>query len=173
MNQDNKKRKHNRLKDNTKVLIFRLWMAGAVYFFLAFGSSLGQSLSGIDLIFMLSIALGFLTILVFNPIMYAMYDISKNGIIMNDLYKHHTVMQGVLMKLAEFIKSSLSVVTTSASYYICNILLTNITNSPDGTILLKGEPILFAVIYTAFYQLFSLIPSPFRNTKIEEKSIKE
>jgi len=172
MKKDNNKRKKNRLKDNTKVLLFRWWMAGAVYFFLAFGTSLGQSLSGLDLIFMLSVALGFLTILVFDPIMYAMYDISKNGIIMNDLYKHHTVMQGVLMKLAEFIKSSLSVVATSASYYFCNIFLTNITNSPADTILIKGEPILFAIIYTAFYQLFSLIPSPFIKTKIEKESIK-
>jgi hypothetical protein len=172
MSKEDKRRANNRLKDNTKVLLFRWWMAGAVYFFLAFGSSLGQNLSGIDLIFMISTAMGFLTILIFNPVMYAMYDITKHGIIMNDFYKHHTVMQGVLMKLAEFMKSALSVIATSASYYLINMVLRNITNAPDDTIILKGEPILFAVIFCIFYQLLSLIPSPFMNTKIDRSSIK-
>ena len=161
----NKEKSKNKIKDNTKVLFIRAWVAGAVYFFLAFGSSLGQSLTGIDLIFMLSTALGLVTIFIFDPIIYAMFDITKKGVIINNLYKNKTVVQGVIMKLFEFAKCFITVIFTFYTYYLINLLLNTINNAPQDAIILKGEPILFAVFYSFFYQLLSLFPSPFMSPK--------
>jgi hypothetical protein len=164
-----KRKKKNKLKDNTKVMLFRWWLAGAVYFFLAFGSSLGKNLSSIDLTFMLAVATSFLTILVFNPVMYSMYDITKHGKIVNEFYKHHTISEGVVMKLIEFFKCSFSVVLVSLTYYYANIFLIKITESQPGDILLKGEPFLFATLFIIYYQLLSLLPSfPVQKSELED-----
>jgi len=162
-----KRKKKNRLKDNTKVLLFRWWLAGAVYFFLAFGSSLGKNLSSIDLTFMLAVAMSFLTILIFNPVMYSMYDITKHGKVMNNFYKHHSITEGVIMKLVEFFKCSFSVVLVSLTYYYANVFLIKITEAEQGNIILKGEPILFATLFIIFYQLISLLPSYPKQNKLE------
>ncbi|MGH4036526.1 MAG: hypothetical protein ACRQFF_01600 [Sphaerochaeta sp.] len=170
-NTDYKRRKKPRFKDNTKVLFIRWWVAGAIYFFLAFGSTLGANLSGLDLTFMLSVATGFITILFFNPAMFGFFDITKNGVIINDLRRHRTIFQGVVLKLIEFVKCTASVVLVSLTYYYINILLVKSTGAPTGSIILKGEPILYATMYTIYYQLISLIPAPYDPKKVKAENI--
>ena len=170
---DYKRRKKPMLKDSTKILIARWWVAGAIYFFLAFGSSLGASVSGLDLAFMISVATAFITILFFNPAIFGFFDVVKNGVIINDFYRHKTIFQGVILKLIEFLKCTVSVVLVSLTYFYINIYLVKITGANTGDIILKGEPILYATMYVIYYQLISLIPAPYDPKKVKRSKVSE
>ena len=160
MDRSDRRKRKNRLSDNTKILIFRWWMAGAVYFFLAFGTSLGKGVSMIDLNFMLSLTISAFTILLFDPVMYAMYDVTKRGVIINDFHYHHTILEGVGMKLIEVGKCTLCVFFTSLFYLYGNMALIHLTGATANTVIIKGEPIMFGILFCVFYQLLGLIPSP-------------
>lgn len=66
-----------------KVGFFRWWLSGAVYFFIAWGTNLGMKEDPLDLIFVLGVVTGVAHIFIFNPIVYGMFDIKRNGKIVN------------------------------------------------------------------------------------------
>jgi hypothetical protein len=149
--------KRKRFSDTVKVSIFRWWFAGALYFLLAFGSTVAQSNSLLDLVVFLGLGMGIATIFVFNPIVYGMFDIKRNGRIMNQRYNERTIIVGVVQKLMEMGKCFLVVLLVALVYQLLNQALQVIRQLPPQTISIKGEPFLFATFYLLLYNACSFI----------------
>lgn len=146
-----------RFSDNTKVSLFRWWFAGALYYLLAFGSSLGASDSLLDLLVFLGLGMGLGTLFVFNPIVYGMFSIKRNGRIINQKYNERTLLVGVLQKLLELGKCFLVVLIVTMIYQVVNLGIQDLRNLPPGTITIKGEPFLFATLYLLVYNTCSFV----------------
>ena len=102
---DSKNKKKNilsKIPDNVKVEFFRWWFVGAIYFLVAWGTNLGNSDDAFDLIFWLAVAISFGHILIFNPIVYGMFEIERNGVIVNKKYNERKIWEGALLKTLEF-----------------------------------------------------------------------
>jgi hypothetical protein len=149
--------KGKRFSDNTKVSFFRWWFAGALYYLLAFGSGVGQSDSFLDLLLFLGLGMGIATLFVFNPIVYGMFDIKRNGRIVNQKYNERTLLVGVVQKLLELGKCFLVVLLVALLYQLLNLGIQVMRNLPEGTISIKGEPFLFATFYLGIYNACSFI----------------
>ena len=149
-----KKRWYQRIPDGVKVGFFRWWLSGAVYFFIAWGTNLGMKEDPLDLIFVLGVVTGVAHIFIFNPIVYGMFDIKRNGKIVNKKYYERTIFQNVFLNLAEIFKCMIITVLVVATYELINTTILAITNQTASTIPVKGEPILYASFFIIYYQLY-------------------
>ena len=149
--------KKKRFSDNTKVSFFRWWFAGALYYLLAFGSTLGSSNSLLDLLLFLGLGMGIATLFIFNPIVYGMFSIKRNGRIVNQKYNERTLLVGVAQKLLELGKCFFVVCVVMMMYQGMNLGLQQLRDLPVGTITVKGEPFLFATLYLLVYNTCSYV----------------
>lgn len=108
----------------------------------------------LDLIFVLGVVTGVAHIFIFNPIVYGMFDIKRNGKIVNKKYYERTIFQNVFLNLAEIFKCMIITVLVVATYELINTTILAITNQTASTIPVKGEPILYASFFIIYYQLY-------------------
>jgi hypothetical protein len=146
-----------RLSEHTKVSLFRWWFVGALYFFLALGTGWGNSFSALDLVFFLSIGIGLATAFIFNPIIYGMFDLRRNGKSLNQAYYAQPVWKRVLQKLWEIGKCTVVVVLVFITYQLVNIAIISVRSLPPDTVVLKGEPFLFATFFVCYYNIISTL----------------
>lgn len=146
-----------KFSEHTKVALFRWWFVGALYFFLALGTGWGNSLSALDLVFFLSIGIGLATAFIFNPIIYGMFDLRRDGKSLNKAYYTQPVWKRVLQKLREVGKCTIVVVLVYITYQLINIALISARSLPPDTVVLKGEPILFTTFFLCYYNLISAL----------------
>ncbi len=140
-----------RLSDNAKAMIARWYLAGVVYFFVAFGTPLGSQLSTIDLVFTLASATGLLTVFVLDPILWRMLDLCEHGKVVNIAYFARKRGISYLFKLAQLARCMACVLFVSAIYHMVNVAMRHAWGLPDSFVVLKGEPFLFATLYVAMY----------------------
>jgi hypothetical protein len=146
-----------KLSEHAKVSLFRWWFVGALYFFLALGTGWGNSLSALDLVFFLSIGIGLATAFIFNPIIYGMFDLRRDGKSLNQAYYAQPVWKRVLQKLREIGKCTVVVVLVYITYQLINIALISARSLPPETVVLKGEPFLFTTLFLLYYNLISTL----------------
>jgi len=146
-----------KLSDSTKIAFIRWWIAGAIYFFIAFGTPLGSQISAFGLVLFLGLVLGFVTIFVFNPIIYRMFDVVRRGKIVNSVYATRSFGKRVIFSLLVILKCLGLVILVAYTYQGLNSLIVLVRNLPEGTVVLKGEPILFATFYTVYYQGMNIL----------------
>jgi uncharacterized membrane protein len=135
-----------RLPDSVKIALARWWFVGALYFFLAFGSPWGTSSGALDLILFLCGGIGIAMAFIFNPVVKAMFGPKQEA-------KTRSLMAGVGNKLAEIVWCSVVVLLVSATYQGINSLWVQLRDLPADTIVLKGEPFLFATFFMIYYQV--------------------
>lgn len=128
----------SKIPDNVKVNICRWWLCGAIYFLLGLGTSLGTSDSALDLVFFLGIGIGIAHIFIFNPIVYSMFDIERNGKIVNKKYYERTILEGTFSKLAELLKCLICSFCVFFIYQFINLSIVNIFNLAEETVVLPG-----------------------------------
>ncbi len=159
MNSEKNKKKNflSKISDNKKALIFRWWISGAVCFFIGWGTSLGTRIDSYDLIFVLGLVTGLAHLIIYNPIVFGMFEIERDGKIVNKKYYERTILEGTYVKLAEIMKSIFSVIFVSLTYFLVNILYSIIFNKPETFIFLPLEPVLYATLFIAYYTLFTKI----------------
>lgn len=145
-----------KIPDSVKAGFFRWWLAGAVYFFIAWGTNLGMKEDPIDLIFILGLITGIAHIFIFNPIVFGMFDVQRNGKIINKKYYERTIFENVFLNLAEILKCIVITCLVVACYELLNSIILSATNSTGG-VPIKGEPFLYATFFILFYALFDLI----------------
>ena len=151
-----------KLSDSIKIGIFRWWFAGAVFFFIGFGTSLGQS-SSVDLMFVLSLVLGLGTAFVFNPIIYRVFDVKDRGRVINAEYFSRSLLLRVLYDILEVMRSFIIVALIWGTYTVLNIAINAFAgNSPD-TVVLGVEPFLFATFYLCYFSLISIVVRAIRS----------
>lgn len=154
----NSQRIRNRKKELVYEFIIRWWGAGAVYFFIGWGTGLGMQQTPFDFIFVLGLASGILTIAVLDVIIFNVLDIERNdGELYNKKYHERTIIQNVLIRSGEIIKALLIVVLVFVLYNVINVAIITITNGNPDLVPLPGEPILYGLFYTGFYYLFRVI----------------
>lgn len=139
-----------RLSENAKVNIFRWWFAGAVYFMVAWATPVGSG-AFIDMVVILGMAMGLATVFLFNPIVYGMFDIKRNGRIVNQKYYERSVGTGVLQKLMEAGKCLLATVLVALTYHVINTAAIGLLRLGTDSVVLAGEPILFATLFLIYY----------------------
>ncbi|MCI6674432.1 MAG: hypothetical protein MR519_08790 [Spirochaetaceae bacterium] len=143
--------KKRRLSDNAKAMVCRWYLAGVVYFFVAFGTPLGSRLTTIDLVFTLAAGTGCLTVFVLDPILWRIFDLTEHGKVVNIAYFSRSRHLACLYKLAQFFRCMLCVAMVAFIYHVANICILQLFHLPEGTVALKGEPFLFATLYVALY----------------------
>lgn len=150
-----REQKKKRLSDNIKAGILRWWIAGMCYFFIGFGTQAGLFADPIDLIFFLGAGMGLVTIVIYNPIAYGMFDIVKKGKISNHSYYERKGWQNALYNLAEIFKNVVLVILVYLTYQEFNMLLNRIFQQPADIVMLPGEPFGFASLYLIYYNLLA------------------
>lgn len=146
-----------KVSEHTKITLLRWWFVGALYFFLAWGTGWGNSLSAWDLLVFLCIGIGLATAFIFNPIMYGMFTVRRNGVSLNQAYYAMPVSKRVLQKLLEIAKCSLVVCLVYITYQAINGILISAQSLPSDTVVLKGEPFLFSTFFICYYNPISTL----------------
>lgn len=113
--------------------IFRWWSIACVYFFIGWGTSVGQT-SLIDMILILGIAIGVFETLITNPVISILFYVKP---------KERTIFSLLLKMVDSIVTVSLVVVV----YESMNTLLHSMFTLQEGSVPFAGEPITFAIIY--------------------------
>lgn len=130
------------------VLIIRWWVAGAIYFFVGWGTGLGNKNNLIDLVFFLGLSLGLVNSFVLNPVLNKMFNLktSKN-------YMDISIADKVKTRLTEILHAMFIVVIMFYCYGYINRSLIQIYNLSPESVPFPGEPITFGILYVILYVL--------------------
>ena len=130
------------LTDRNISLVIRWWAAGAVYFFIGWGTSLGSQTSTIDFVVSLGLAMGLFNILIINPGLRLLFNIGRKRPPHED-----TFWQRLSDYLVELLKSIFIMFVVAMIYRLINQVLITLLSLPADAVPLPGEPILFGVFY--------------------------
>ena len=153
MKKNAEQRKRKRISDNVKAGILRWWIAGMCYFFIGFGTQMGAFQDPVDLVFFLGVGIGLVTICIYNPIAYAVFDIKRRGEIVNQEYYQRKGWQNAALKLAEIFKNIFLVALVYLTYQGINLLFNQMRGLSMDTVSVPGEPFGFATLYLLYYQV--------------------
>lgn len=147
----------SKIPDGVKVEFFRWWFVGAICFFIAWGTNLGNKEDPFDLIFVLALVISLGHMLIFNPIIYGMFDIKRNGKIVNKKINERKIWEGSLIKILDFFKSLSASLVVYVAYILINRLVIELAHM-DGTKLpFPVEPFGYATLFLVFYLAISFI----------------
>lgn len=128
--------------------LIRFWGAGAVCFFMAWGT--GRMLgSAYDAILFLAGGLGVIEMFVIQPLIRYINN-TRQPI-------PKSVLGVALRRIAHFLKIIVLVIFVFLFYLFINTAICAILARPAGTVVLPVEPILFGMVYTLLYALFEKI----------------
>lgn len=145
----------SKINDNVKIAFLRFWFVGLIYYLIGWGTDLGMRSDPLDLIFVLAIVIAGGHIILFNPITRLMFDIERNGKVINKEIAQRKIWQGVLLNILEFFKCLFISFLIYLTYEIINMGLMNIFNLDN--IPVQGEPILYGIFFALYYELISYI----------------
>lgn len=155
----------NWFTDNRKAGLMRWWLAGMCYFMIGFGTQVGGYSSPIDFIFFLGVGIGLVTIVVYNPIAYNVFRLTRNGEILNHTYRNISGAKKAARNLVEIAASMITVIWVYLTYQNLNLLLNQMLELPVETVLIPGEPFGFATLYLLFYTVLSELAAKLRDRK--------
>lgn len=144
--------------DRTLSLIARWWAAGAVYFFVGWGTNLGRQDTIIDFVFFLGLAMGMLNAFIINPALRMVFNIQSKR-----PPKDNTNWQRMSDYFVELIKNILIVAIVAVIYIVINRAAIVLFGLPSDTVLLPGEPILFGVFYVLVFVAIESISARIRD----------
>lgn len=107
--------------------------------------------SPVDLIFALGVGIGLVTVVIYNPIAYNVFNIERNGAIINQKYLTRSGVVKAGYNLLEIGLSLVTVILVYLTYQNVNLLINSICNLPEDVIVIPGEPFGFATLYLVFY----------------------
>lgn len=145
----------NNRSERFKAGLLRWWLAGMCYFLVGFGTQAGSLQDPIDLIFLLSVAVGVSTIAIYQPIAYSVFNLEKNDVNLNRQYKERRGWRKALYNLLVVVKCTLIVFLVYLTYQNINILLVQLRELPEETVVFAGEPFGFATLYIIYHAALS------------------
>lgn len=128
------------------ILIIRWWVAGAVYFFIGWGTNLGANTNIIDFVFVLSVSLGLVNSFLLNPIIAKMFNTP-----MSKKYLEMTLVEKLSRRFKDIAQSVIIVIIMIYVYVLINVALISIFKLPNTSVPFPGEPITFGIIYILLY----------------------
>ena len=135
-----------KLPDVVKLLLIKLWFAGAVYYFIGF--SLGADLPTIDLLIVLSVVYGMVTDLLTNNVIRFIEQTEGS----NDKWML-LPKKGMVSFFLNILYCGVIIVCVYGLYYLINYTANVITGEAKA-IHLGVEPVLFGVFCMGFDMLF-------------------
>ncbi len=154
------------LTDKKIEYLLRWWSASAVYFFIGWGTGLGQQSTIIDFVFFLGIVMGIFEMFIVNPII---------GLMLNTGKKQSTakvsVVRKVIYRLGYFLQVYLILIWVVIVYDIINMVGGALMGLEADQVFLPGEPILFGVFYIMTYILVESLKNKVRHSKQEEMTL--
>ncbi len=132
--------------------IIRWWAAGAIYFFIGWGTSLGNQALIIDFVFTLGVVMGLFNMLIVNPGLRMAFNLTPNR-----RPRSHAVSQRISDYLVEILKNIAIMFVIALIYVAINSAINTAFGLPDDNISVPGEPILFGVFYVIVYLIFGRI----------------
>ncbi len=169
----------SKIPDGVKVEFFRWWFVGAICFFIAWGTNLGKN-DPFDLIFVLALVISLGHIFIFNPIVYGMFDIKRNGKIVNKKINERHIWEGALLKTFDFFMCLVVSILVYATYECINRLIIHFGNMSSTTVPFPVEPFGYATLFLVFYLIISfivnkiiLLCSYIQRKRVEKKNLKE
>jgi len=140
------------LTDRNITLVIRWWAAGAVYFFIGWGTSLGNQQTIIDFVFFLGLIMGAFNILIINPGLRMMFNVGPKR-----PPRENTGWQRTSDYLVELIKNIFIVFVVALIYLAINRTAISLFDLPVDAVVLPGEPILFGLFYLIVWLLLDAI----------------
>lgn len=157
-------KKNKWLSDNKKAALLRWWLAGMCYFFIGFGTQAGMFRDPVDLIFFLGAGIGIVTVVIYNPVAYGMFDIVRNKRITNKAYYERKGWENARYRLWEIFKSIGLTALVYFTYQNVNLLIVSIRQLPEQTIVIPGEPFGFATLYVVYYYMLQGVADTIRRS---------
>lgn len=142
--------------DKKIALLIRWWSVGAIYFFIGWGTNLGQT-SMIDYVFFLGLGIALFNMFVVNPIIKHMLNVLPRK-----AYGEQTLAEKVGYRLSEVLKAVFIVTLIMFVYNIINIVLIQAMGLSPSSVPFPGEPITFGILYVL---IWSLLDSLIRNVR--------
>lgn len=154
--------------DQRSAMVIRWWAAGAVYFFIGWGTPLGRQ-SMIGLAFSLGLVMGLLNIWVINPSLRMVFNLGPPKRPQHE----NTFAQRLSDNLLEMLKTLFIVFTVAMIYHVINSTLVAVGDLPPGTVPFPGEPIMFGIFYVVVFWCLELliikIKQIFANRNVESQ----
>ncbi len=145
--------------DKAKTVILKFWLAGAVYFFIGWGTGLGEYAFVIDFVFILAVALFIAFRVIYNPIVRLMFDVKEYN------HREQSLTKRVFENFRDFFLNVLIMIIITLTYSGINALINLIFNLASDIIIIPGEPILFGVFYTVYSELLMYGINKFKKTE--------
>ncbi len=152
------------LTDRNISLIIRWWAAGAVYFFIGWGTALGNQTNIIDFVFSLGLVMGIFNMLIVNPSLRMALNLSPER-----RPTTYAISQRISDYLVEIINSIFIVYIVALIYIGGNRLINILFDLPAATIKLPGEPIMFGVFYVLVRELLRVVIQRIKHATIKSK----
>jgi len=138
--------------DQRSAMLIRWWTAGAVFFFIGWGTPIGQQ-SMIGLAFSLGLVMGLINILVVNPSLRLLFNIGPPKRPPHE----NTFAQRLSDNLVEIFKALFIVFTVTIFYLVINRALITAWDLPPNAVPFPGEPILFGIFYVFVFWCLELL----------------
>ncbi len=107
-------------------------------------------------LFFLGVGIGLVTIVVYNPIAYNVFDIVRGGEIVNHRYRNKKGWQRALQTLGDLGLSMLVVILVYLSYQNINLFLVGLLGLSPETVVVAGETLRILPPYILCFT----VPSP-------------
>ena len=148
---------NKRISVGIKLFVLRWWMVGAVCFFVGFGTVFGASSNPLDLVFLLCSVIAALTVFVFNPVMFALFDIKKAGRIVNAEYRNQPIGRKILRNVREIVKCYAVGILEFMTYQVVNGIYATTQGGAGDSLILPIEPVIFGCIFAVYYSSISAL----------------
>lgn len=162
-----------RISDNVKAGLMRWWIMGMCYYLIAMGLQVGMSDSPLDLILLLGIGTGLATVVIYDPIAYSAFDIKRGDVSLSRRYRGTTGWKRALGNLAEIGRCLLIVFLVYLTYQNVNMILVQLAELPEDTVVMPGEPFGFATLFIFFHWLLNGLIANLQNIILEKRRGKE
>jgi hypothetical protein len=141
-------------KDGAKICLFRMWVAGAVCFFGAWGRGGAETVGAaysLDLITGLIFLLIISDIIIVRPVVRNMFKVKSVK------PEKQSALKIIGAGFLRFMKTTTIVVTIVLSYYVLNVLIIAIFSLDSDSVPLPLEPILFGIMYGVYFTLYTFL----------------
>ena len=139
------------LTDRNISLLIRWWAAGAVYFFIGWGTFLGNQQSSLDFVFSLGLVMGLFNILIINPALRMMFNLGPPR-----PPREYGYWRRLRDYLGELLTSIVIMFVIALMYRAINTLLIALLSLSSEAVPLPGEPILFGLFYVVVFVLLEI-----------------
>ena len=150
--------------DLTISRIVRWWAAGAVYFFIGWGTGLGNQANMIDFVFWLGVSMGVFTMLVVDPVIRMALNLGPSR-----RPKNYAISQRVSDYLVAIIKNIFIIFCVALIYIGLNTAINSVFGLSAENISLPTEPIGFGICYVLIFVILENIVERIQQAVLNSK----